>query len=98
MTLELPKAIRAYIEGSNAHDADACAACFADDAVVRDETRLLLGSSRPSAAQGLIARLAESAGTDEATARQGLMESLGGIPVGRPGRPEEVAELVACLA
>jgi hypothetical protein len=47
MTLELRKAIRAYIEGSNAHDADACAACFADDAVVRDETRLLLGSSRP---------------------------------------------------
>jgi NAD(P)-dependent dehydrogenase (short-subunit alcohol dehydrogenase family) len=51
-----------------------------------------------SAAQGLIARLAETAGTDEATARQGLMESLGGIPIGRPGRPEEVAELVAFLA
>jgi NAD(P)-dependent dehydrogenase (short-subunit alcohol dehydrogenase family) len=30
-------------------------------------------------------------------ARQALMKSLGGIPIGRPGHPEEVAELVAFL-
>jgi len=55
------------------------------------------GFIETTAAQGLIARLAEKAGTDEDAARQGLMDSLGGIPIGRPGRPEEVAELVAFL-
>jgi ketosteroid isomerase-like protein len=37
--VELPKAIAAYIAASNAHDADACAACFTEDAIVRDEGR-----------------------------------------------------------
>jgi NAD(P)-dependent dehydrogenase (short-subunit alcohol dehydrogenase family) len=45
----------------------------------------------------LIKRLAENADTDLNTARQQLMDSLDGIPVGRTGRPEEVAELVAFL-
>lgn len=39
MATELPKPIAAYIAGSNAHDADACAACFTKEAVVRDEGR-----------------------------------------------------------
>jgi hypothetical protein len=43
----------------------------------------------------LIERLALSASTDRERALQGLMDSLGGIPIGRPGRPGEVAELVA---
>jgi NAD(P)-dependent dehydrogenase (short-subunit alcohol dehydrogenase family) len=55
------------------------------------------GFIETAAAHRLIVRLAEKAGSDEATARQGLMDSLGGIPIGRPGRPEEVAELVAFL-
>ena len=55
------------------------------------------GFIETKAAHRLIVRLADQAGTDENVARQALMDSLGGIPVGRPGLPEEVAELVAFL-
>jgi len=55
------------------------------------------GFIETAAAHRLVVRLAEKAGTSEDAARQGLMNSLGGIPIGRPGRPEEVAELVAFL-
>jgi len=55
------------------------------------------GYIETTAATHLVARLAENAGTTEDVARQRLMDSLGGIPLGRPGRPEEVAELVAFL-
>jgi NAD(P)-dependent dehydrogenase (short-subunit alcohol dehydrogenase family) len=55
------------------------------------------GFIETTAATGLIEKLAKNAGTDFDTARQGLMDSLGGIPIGRTGRPEEVAELVAFL-
>ena len=51
-----------------------------------------------TAAEAMVKRLAASAGTDEETARQGIVNALGGIPIGRPAWPEEVAELVAFLA
>lgn len=55
------------------------------------------GFTETKAAEALIGRLAEMGGTDQAGARQSLMTALGGIPLGRPNRPEEVAELVAFL-
>jgi NAD(P)-dependent dehydrogenase (short-subunit alcohol dehydrogenase family) len=55
------------------------------------------GFTETKAAEQLIERLATEAGSDTAAARQSLMNSLGGIPLGRPSRPEEVAELVAFL-
>ncbi|HKB56645.1 MAG TPA: SDR family oxidoreductase [Lacunisphaera sp.] len=51
-----------------------------------------------TAAQSMVTRLAEHGRTDEATARQGILNALGGIPIGRPAWPWEVAELVAFLA
>lgn len=55
------------------------------------------GWVQTDAAVALVERLAAKEGSDFDTARKGLMQSLGGIPIGRPAFPEEVAELVAFL-
>ncbi len=50
------------------------------------------------AADALVQRLAASSGGTPETARQGILDALGGIPLGRPAKPEDVAELIAFLA
>lgn len=46
----------------------------------------------------LAERLAKAAGTDYEGGKQIIMNSLGGIPIGRPSKPAEVANLIAFLA
>jgi NAD(P)-dependent dehydrogenase (short-subunit alcohol dehydrogenase family) len=55
------------------------------------------GFIETSGGHGMIVDIAQGNGISEAAARQQIMDMLGGIPVGRPGRPEEVAELVSFL-
>ncbi|HDG9806564.1 TPA: SDR family oxidoreductase [Raoultella planticola] len=43
-------------------------------------------------------RLAQQEGVAYAQGKQIIMDSLGGIPLGRPAQPEEVANLIAFLA
>lgn len=46
----------------------------------------------------LAQRLAREAGTDLEGGKKIIMDALGGIPLGRPAKPEEVANLIAFLA
>lgn len=50
------------------------------------------------ASEALVERLAAATGGTEEQARQSILDALGGIPLGRPAQPEEVAELITFLA
>lgn len=51
-----------------------------------------------TASEKLVGRIAESGGITEDAARRSILDSLGGIPIGRPAWPWEIAELAAFLA
>ena len=59
--------------------------------------RVSPGWVETEAAVRLVERLAKADGTDYRAAQGGLMNSLGGIPIGRPTKPREVADLVSFL-
>ena len=56
------------------------------------------GFIETEAAHSWIMQIAQSEGIGEEAARQQIIARSGGIPLGRTGRPAEIAELVAFLA
>jgi len=50
------------------------------------------------ASEALVRRIAETTDGDLEAAKDSILQALGGIPLGRPAEPEEVAELIAFLA
>jgi NAD(P)-dependent dehydrogenase (short-subunit alcohol dehydrogenase family) len=59
--------------------------------------RVSPGWIETDAAVGLVTEIARKNGTDYEGAKKTLMDSLGGIPIGRPAKPKEVADLIAFL-
>jgi len=55
------------------------------------------GMTRTSAVDAVLATLAAAHGTDVDAMQEMLITQLGGIPLGRPGNPNDIAELVAFL-
>jgi len=60
--------------------------------------RVSPGWVETDAAVGLVTEIARQNATDYEGGRKIVMDSLGGIPLGRPAKPGEVADLVAFLA
>lgn len=60
--------------------------------------RVSPGWVETEAVGGFLERIARDAGTDYEGAKGLVMQSLGGIPLGRPARPQEVADLIAFVA
>lgn len=60
--------------------------------------RVSPGWIETDAAVALAERLAREAGTDYEGGKRIIMNALGGIPLGRPAKPREIADLITFLA
>lgn len=60
--------------------------------------RVAPGWIETEASVELATRLAKAHGVDVEQGKQMIMTSLGGVPIGRPSKPEEIANLIAFLA
>jgi len=60
--------------------------------------RVAPGWIETEASVRLAERLAQEAGTDVEGGKRLIMDALGGIPIGRPSTPAEIANLIAFLA
>jgi uncharacterized protein (TIGR02246 family) len=89
MTVSLPKVIRAYFDGSNAHDPDAIAQRFTPDGVVHDEGKVHRGRAEIAAwARGtidkyrtMITPLTVSESDDAAAVRAKVSGNFPGSPI-----------------
>jgi NAD(P)-dependent dehydrogenase (short-subunit alcohol dehydrogenase family) len=59
--------------------------------------RALVTAGTKGIGAAVVERLAAQAGTDYEGGKQIIMKALGGIPLGRPAKPREVADLIAFL-
>lgn len=60
--------------------------------------RVAPGWIETEASVALVERVSAQAGTDYVGGQKLIMDQLGGIPLGRPAKPHEVADLIAFLA
>lgn len=96
--LPLPEATTAYAAAKAA--LSTYSKCLSKELAPRGVrvVRVSPGWIETEASVALADRLGRAAGVDREGGKRLIMESLGGIPLGRPARPEEVASLIAFLA
>jgi NAD(P)-dependent dehydrogenase (short-subunit alcohol dehydrogenase family) len=97
-TLPLPEATTAYAAAKAALSAYSKSLSKEVSPKGVRVVRVSPGWIATEAADHLVERVAKEAGVGREEGREIIMRSLGGIPLGRPSTPAEVANLVAFLA
>ncbi|MCE9685638.1 SDR family oxidoreductase [Shewanella sp. AS16] len=96
-TLPLPEATTAYAASKAALSAYSKSVSKEVSKYGVRVIRVSPGWIETEAATRLVSRIAASSGTDYEGGKKIIMESLGGIPLGRPNTPDEVADLITFL-